>query len=103
VWIVGIHFIEANLLNPKIIGTAAKIHPVLVIFSLILGEHSYGLVGALLAVPVLSTIQVVFVFLYRKAWKDLPRRGGADSGPISGIYATTGPLPRIDTGPHPRP
>ena len=28
-WIVGIHLIEANVLNPKIIGTAAKIHPVL--------------------------------------------------------------------------
>lgn len=92
-WIVGIHFIEANLLNPKIIGTAAKIHPVLVIFSLILGEHSYGLVGALLAVPVLSTIQVVFVFLYRKAWKDMPRRGG-DTGPLSGLLgSTTGPIP----------
>ncbi len=89
-WIVGIHFLEANLLNPKIIGTAAKIHPVLVIFSLILGEHSYGLVGALLAVPVLSTIQVVFLFLYRKAWKDLPRR-------------ETGSLPRIDSGPIARP
>ena len=38
-WIVGIHFIEANLLNPKIIGGAAKIHPVLVIFSLFLGEQ----------------------------------------------------------------
>ena len=37
-WIIGIHFIEANLLNPKIIGTAAKIHPVLVIFALFLGE-----------------------------------------------------------------
>jgi predicted PurR-regulated permease PerM len=106
-WIVGIHFIEANLLNPKIIGTAAKIHPVLVIFSLILCEHSYGLVGALLAVPVLSTIQVVFVFLYRKAWKDLPRRGG-DTGPIAaGLLGTnTGPIagvPRGDTGPIPRP
>ena len=55
-WIIGIHFIEANVLNPKIIGTAAKIHPVLVIFSLFLGEHSYGLVGALLAVPILSAI-----------------------------------------------
>ena len=91
-WIVGIHFIEANLLNPKIIGTAAKIHPVLVIFSLILGEHSYGLVGALLAVPVLSTIQVVFLFLYRKAWKEVPRRG-PDSGSA----------PRIDSGPVARP
>lgn len=68
-WIVGIHFIEANLLNPKIIGTAAKIHPVLVIFALIVGEHSYGLVGALLAVPVLSMIQVLFLFFRNKAWK----------------------------------
>jgi predicted PurR-regulated permease PerM len=81
-WIIGIHFIEANVLNPKIIGTAAKIHPVLVIFSLFLGEHAFGLVGALLAVPVLSAISVVFMYLYRKAWKEGPRppgRGG--SGP----------------------
>jgi len=75
-WIIGIHFIEANLLNPKIIGTAAKIHPVLVIFSLFLGEHAYGLVGALLAVPVLSAISVVFMYLYRKTWKDGPRTPG---------------------------
>jgi predicted PurR-regulated permease PerM len=84
-WIIGIHFIEANVLNPKIIGTAAKIHPVLVIFSLFLGEHAFGLVGALLAVPVLSAISVVFMYLYRKAWKDVPRTPGRGS---------TGPLPR---------
>lgn len=96
-WIIGIHFIEANVLNPKIIGTAAKIHPVLIIFSLFLGEHSYGLVGALLAVPVLSSIQVVFVYLYRKTWKDQPRRVGEKTGPMNPIAAAgrgdTGPLP----------
>jgi predicted PurR-regulated permease PerM len=89
-WIVGIHFIEANLLNPKIIGTAAKIHPVFVIFSLFLGEHSYGLVGALLAVPILSAIQVVFMFLYKKTWKDPSARRG-DTGPIR-AHRDTGPL-----------
>ena len=41
VWIVGIHQIEANLLNPKIMGDAAKIHPVLVVFSLLVGEHFF--------------------------------------------------------------
>jgi len=87
-WIVGIHFLEANLLNPKIIGTAAKIHPVLVIFALFLGESSYGLVGALLAVPILSAIQVVFMYLYRKRWKDVPR-------------PTTGPLPTPAGSPPP--
>jgi predicted PurR-regulated permease PerM len=59
-WIIGIHQVEANLLNPKIIGVAAKLHPVLVVFSLLVGEHYFGLWGALLAVPVLSTCQSVF-------------------------------------------
>lgn len=76
-WIIGIHFVEANLLNPKIIGTAAKIHPVLVIFALVLGEHSYGLTGALLAVPVASIVQVLFLFFRHKAWKE------QQSGPVA--------------------
>jgi predicted PurR-regulated permease PerM len=73
-WIVGIHLLEANLLNPKIIGTAARIHPVLVIFALVVGEHSYGLTGALLAVPVASIVQVLFIFFRNKAWRDPPPR-----------------------------
>jgi predicted PurR-regulated permease PerM len=64
-WIILIHLFEANLFNPKIMGNAAKIHPVLVVFALIAGEHSYGLVGALFAVPVASIIQTIFVY-YRK-------------------------------------
>jgi predicted PurR-regulated permease PerM len=60
-WIVGIHQIEANVLNPKIIGDQAHIHPVLVIFSLLVGEHFFGLPGALLAVPVLSIAQCFFL------------------------------------------
>ncbi len=36
-WILIIHFIEGNILNPKIIGKSAEIHPVLVI------GHFYGI------------------------------------------------------------
>ncbi len=60
-WIVGIHQLEANLLNPKIMGDAAKIHPVLVIFSLLVGEHFFHVVGALLAVPAMSIAQSLFL------------------------------------------
>ena len=77
-WIIGIHFLEANILNPKIIGSSAKIHPVLVIFALVLGEHSAGLVGALLAVPVASVVQVLFLFFRNKAWR------GDASAPAAG-------------------
>lgn len=61
-WILGIHFIEANILNPKIIGTNAHIHPVIVIFALLSGESTFGLVGALLAVPTATILLTLFKF-----------------------------------------
>jgi predicted PurR-regulated permease PerM len=61
VWIIGIHQFEANVLNPKIMGDAAKIHPILVIFSLLVGEHFFHITGALLAVPCMSIAQSVFI------------------------------------------
>jgi len=60
-WILGIHQLEANLLNPKIMGDAAKIHPVMVVFSLLAGEHFFGILGALLAVPAMSIAQSLFL------------------------------------------
>ncbi len=60
-WILGIHQLEANFLNPKIIGDAARIHPVLVVFSLFVGERFFGIWGALLAVPTLSVVQSLFI------------------------------------------
>ena len=62
-WILGIHFVEANILNPKIIGTSAHIHPVIVIFALLAGESAFGLFGALLAVPTASILLTLFMFL----------------------------------------
>ncbi len=62
-WVVLIHLVEANLLNPRIIGSATKIHPVVVVLALLMGEQTAGLVGALLAVPVASMVQSSVVFL----------------------------------------
>ncbi|MDX2052031.1 MAG: AI-2E family transporter [Polyangiaceae bacterium] len=73
VWVLGIHQVEANFLNPKIIGVAAKIHPVLVVFSLVVGEHFFGLWGALLAVPALSVVQSLFNHFRFEALPDAPR------------------------------
>ncbi len=60
-WIVGIHQLEANFLNPKIIGDSAKIHPVLVVLALLIGEHFFQITGALFAVPCLSLAQTIFL------------------------------------------
>jgi predicted PurR-regulated permease PerM len=58
-WIVAIHFLQ-HFLNAKIMGAAAKIHPVLIILALIVGEKYYGIVGALLAVPLMSILATIF-------------------------------------------
>lgn len=71
-WILMIHQIEANLLNPKIIGIAARLHPVLVVFVLIVGEHFFGLWGALLAVPTLSLTHSLFSHFRLESMPDVP-------------------------------
>jgi predicted PurR-regulated permease PerM len=70
-WICGIHALEAYFLNPKIMGQAARIHPVIVAFSLIAGERLYGLVGALFAVPIAAIFVACFDFARLKAQPEL--------------------------------
>ncbi|MGZ6077528.1 MAG: AI-2E family transporter, partial [Myxococcaceae bacterium] len=66
-WIIGIHALEAYFLNPKIMGNAARMHPVVVVFALIAGEQTYGLLGALFAVPVAAIVVACFEFARQKA------------------------------------
>jgi predicted PurR-regulated permease PerM len=70
-WILFIHLLEANLLNPLIMGTHARMHPVIIIFALLAGERSFGVWGALLAVPTASILQSCFQF-YRYEIEGLP-------------------------------
>jgi predicted PurR-regulated permease PerM len=66
-WIAGIHALEANFLNPKILGSSAQIHPILVVLALVAGEHFYGIFGALLSVPIASILLTLFQSLLAKA------------------------------------
>lgn len=81
-WIIGIHQLEANVLNPKIMGDTAKIHPLLVIFSLLVGEHFFGVVGALLAVPVMSIAQSGFIHLRQQLHAADPEMANEPVGSI---------------------
>src|SRR5690606_192279 len=65
-WIVGIHLLESNYLNPRMIGTA-DIHPVVLIFALLAGWEVYGPIGAVLALPVASMIQTIFLYSRKRS------------------------------------
>ncbi len=91
VLVLGIHFVEANILNPQIIGNSAHIHPVIVIFALLAGESAFGLVGALLAVPVASILLELFKFT-----RDKVRAADQEDGsepPDAGVDAQPDPAP----------
>ncbi len=66
-WVLGIHAVEAYLLNPKILGDSAKIHPALIAFALLAGESTFGFAGALFAVPVTSILLATFLFFKERA------------------------------------
>jgi predicted PurR-regulated permease PerM len=93
-WILGIHALETYVLNPKIMGTASRIHPVLIVLALVVGERTAGIVGALLAVPLMSVFVAVFRFLHRKQ-SELDERASAEHAPSTGardLAASSRPL-----------
>ena len=56
--IVIIQQIDANIINPRILGNSLKISPILVIFSTTVGGAYFGIVGMFLGVPVAALIKI---------------------------------------------
>jgi predicted PurR-regulated permease PerM len=84
----AIQQVENTVLVPKIQGDATKLHPAVVIFSLILGGAVAGLLGAILALPVAATLRDLYVYAFRRAGGMSPAeaatgdaRGAHDAGP----------------------
>ena len=51
--------IDANIINPKIIGNTLKISPILVIFAVTVGGAYFGILGMFLAVPIIAVIKIL--------------------------------------------
>ena len=51
--------IDANIINPKIIGNTLKISPILVIFAVTVGGAYFGMLGMFLAVPIIAVIKIL--------------------------------------------
>lgn len=51
--------VDANIINPKLIGQSLKISPLLVIFAITVGGAYFGILGMFLAVPVIAVIRIL--------------------------------------------
>jgi predicted PurR-regulated permease PerM len=61
VLIFTLQFIEGNLLSPLIVGKSLHMHPVFIMFALLAGGEMGGIVGLILAVPMLAIIKVTLL------------------------------------------
>jgi predicted PurR-regulated permease PerM len=57
-----IHQIEGHVVVPNVMGSALRLHPLLVIFGLLAGGEIYGLAGILVTLPLLAAARAIYEF-----------------------------------------
>ena len=58
VWVI-VQFLEGNIISPNIMGRSMNMHPLTVIFVILIGVNIGGVVGAILGIPVYSILKVL--------------------------------------------
>jgi predicted PurR-regulated permease PerM len=64
--------IEGHVLQPLIMGTAVKVHPLGVVLVVAAGSLLAGIAGALFAVPIAAVLNVMINFIQRGTWRAAP-------------------------------
>jgi predicted PurR-regulated permease PerM len=80
---LSIQAVENNLIIPFIMARQVKLHPVAVIFSMLLSIAAFGVLGVLVAVPLVAIVTILHDELYRKRY--LPTVSDADLDHLAGI------------------
>ncbi|MGI8624413.1 MAG: AI-2E family transporter [Solirubrobacteraceae bacterium] len=75
--------LEGHIVAPNVFAQALRINPILVIFALLMGAQLYGIVGALIALPIAAMLRETIVYFRRhlvlESW---PRGGGGALPPV---------------------
>ncbi|MDQ3226309.1 MAG: AI-2E family transporter, partial [Chloroflexota bacterium] len=61
---VLINFTDGNLIAPRVQGNAIRVSPLFIFLAVLAGGQIAGIWGALMAVPILAVVRVVFDFLF---------------------------------------
>lgn len=59
--IILLQLLEGNVLSPYIVGKSINIHPLFIIAALIIGGEAGGVIGMLVAVPLLAVLKVAVI------------------------------------------
>lgn len=64
--ILVVQAIENNFYQPLIMGHTMKLHPVTIMLGLLVFEHFFGIIGMVIATPVIASVKIIFEFVDEK-------------------------------------
>ena len=64
--VILVQLFEGNILHPLIVAKTTKLHPVTIMLGLLVFEYLFGIVGMILAAPIMATLKILFFYLEEK-------------------------------------
>ena len=65
-WYLCIKLLDLVAIQPLAVGKSNELHPVLLIASIIVGGHALGIIGMIIAVPVITVLQRIAKLLFER-------------------------------------
>jgi predicted PurR-regulated permease PerM len=85
VWSIVYQQFENSVIQPRIQARAVRIHPFIVLTSVLFGSTLFGIMGALLAIPIAAAIQIAVIEY--KLLRNPPEIGSVQAPPAPGPSA----------------
>jgi predicted PurR-regulated permease PerM len=98
VWSIVYQQIENNVIQPQIQKRAVDVHPFVVLTAVLFGATLFGVVGALLAIPVAASVQIAV-----REWLDWRKAAEAGEAPPPPEPGSPTPTPAAPPGAGPPP
>ncbi len=65
--IVLVQFVEGNIIHPLIVGKAIDMHPVVIVIGLLIFDYFGGILGMILAAPIMGALKIIFNFFNKNS------------------------------------
>ncbi|MBQ4571202.1 MAG: AI-2E family transporter, partial [Bacilli bacterium] len=65
-FILVVQSLEGNILHPLVMSKKMNLSPITVIISLLVFEYMFGIIGMVIAMPVVAVLKIIYVFLDEK-------------------------------------
>ena len=64
--IIIVQLLENNFYQPLIMGHTMKLHPVTIMLGLLIFQHFFGIIGMIVATPVIAALKIILTFINEK-------------------------------------